>query len=572
MEPSSAADGREPVGPVFIRPFDKYVLVRKLAEGGMAEIFLAKQVGVDGFEKNVVIKRMLRHLSQSTEFVDMFRDEARLASQLSHPNVVQILELGFADGCYFIAMEYMAGEDFSAVIRRAARNKQYLPIPVAARVVADAAQGLHFAHEMTDEKGQPLGLVHRDVSPSNIFVSYTGQVKVLDFGIARAESRLAQTAAGTVKGKYQYMSPEQAQAEPIDRRSDVYALGVSLYEALVLRRPFARDTDLAILKAVLANEYARPRAVRPDLPEALEDIIVKALAPGVEDRFQSAAQLAAALDGYLTANRTPLATPGLGQFMKSFFGEERALERQRIPPLSELKGQPPDPVPPPMMSPPVPSVASTTPAAAGRPRTPERAATLTPPSASAYRPGRPAWLLPAGGGVALTVVGLLVFKLLSPAPAPVQPGVVAPAMVDAGTAAVAVAKSPEPLAVVDAGQPPSAVAELVDAGTPAPVRPASGVVRPVTLTGAIISSVVKRNTAAVFRCFDQFKADLPSEKGTVPVTLTVASSGKVTQASSPMGDKPVGQCIERQARAMKFPPHVDKEVTVSIPFAWQVKR
>ena len=201
---------REPVGQVAVRPFGTYFLVRKLAEGGMAEIFLAKQVGVEGFERNVVIKRMLQHLSNVPDFVSMFLDEARLASRLAHPNIVQINDLGFADGCYFISMEYLPGEDFSTVLRTSARRREYVPYHVSLRVIAEAARGLHYAHEFTDAKGKPLNIVHRDISPSNIFISYTGQVKVLDFGIAKAESRVTNTTAGVVKGKYMYMSPEQA--------------------------------------------------------------------------------------------------------------------------------------------------------------------------------------------------------------------------------------------------------------------------------------------------------------------------------------------------------------------------
>ncbi len=200
---------RQPIGAMPVRAYGKYMLVWKLAEGGMAEIFLAKQIGVEGFEKNVVIKRMLPHLSEVPDFVSMFLDEARLAASLSHPNVVQISDLGFADGCYYICMEYLAGEDFAAVIRVMRRRNQQVPLHITLRVLSDAATGLHYAHEATDQRGNPLNLVHRDVSPSNLFITYSGQVKVLDFGIAKAESRASTTSAGVVKGKYQYMSPEQ---------------------------------------------------------------------------------------------------------------------------------------------------------------------------------------------------------------------------------------------------------------------------------------------------------------------------------------------------------------------------
>ncbi|MBS1149294.1 MAG: masK, partial [Myxococcaceae bacterium] len=170
--PTTTPQGsRDPIGQVAVRPFGKYFLVRKLAEGGMAEIFLAKQVGVEGFEKNVVIKRMLQHLSSVTDFVNMFLDEARLATRLAHPNIVQINDLGHTDGCYYICMEYLAGEDFSTLLRTSARRREYAPLNIALRVLSEAATGLHYAHEFTDAKGNPMNVVHRDVSPSNIFIT-----------------------------------------------------------------------------------------------------------------------------------------------------------------------------------------------------------------------------------------------------------------------------------------------------------------------------------------------------------------------------------------------------------------
>src|SRR6185436_3149751 len=302
----------------------------KLAEGGMAEIFLAKQVGVEGFEKNVVIKRMLQHLSSVPDFVSMFLDEARMAAQLSHPNIVAISDLGHADGCYYITMEYLAGEDFSTMLRTGARRREYVPLAISLRVLAEAARGLDFAHSFTDSSGKPLNIVHRDISPSNIFVTYTGQVKVLDFGIAKAESRVTNTTAGVVKGKYMYMAPEQARSGQVDRRADVFSLGVSLYEALTNIRPFARDNDLAILNAVLKCEYTPPREQRPDLPIELEQIVAKALSLDPLMRYQSAADLASDLERFLAATTSGGGHTSLSTFMHSFFGQERVSSKTRI--------------------------------------------------------------------------------------------------------------------------------------------------------------------------------------------------------------------------------------------------
>lgn len=326
----------EPPSPPLLRPYGQYVLVRKLAEGGMAEIFLAKLLGADQFERNVVIKRMLPHLSNIPDFVEMFRDEARLAAKLSHPNIVQIQELGFTEGCYYICMEYLAGEDFSTTLRVAGRRRQYVPLPIVLRVLIDAAHGLHYAHEFCTESGQPLNIVHRDISPSNLYLTYQGQVKVLDFGIAKAESRLVNTRTGVVKGKYMYMAPEQAQGKEVDRRADVFALGVSLYEALTHVRPFSRENDLAVLNALLQGDFKRPRELRADLPEELEAIILKAMAFKPEDRYPTAEAFAEDLEAFLGENLSASGNSQLGAFLRGHFGEERFTERTRIPTLATL--------------------------------------------------------------------------------------------------------------------------------------------------------------------------------------------------------------------------------------------
>jgi serine/threonine protein kinase len=322
-----------------VKRFGKYYLVRKLAEGGMAEIFLAKFIGPEGFERDVVLKRMRDALTHDTNFVNMFLDEARLAARLVHPNIIQIHELGLEAGCYFICMEHLPGEDFSAVVRTAHQKRQYVPYHLVARVIADAANGLHFAHEFTDSAGRNLGIVHRDISPANIYLTYQGQVKVLDFGIAKANSKVANTAAGTVKGKYVYMAPEQARGEGVDRRADVFSLGVSLYEALTFTRPFDRDNDLAILKAILEGDFPSPRKLRRDVPEELEHIVLKAMSPDPDERFQSAAEMGVALEELIIGRTTGGAGGGqVGAYLRALFGDDRVMERSRIPSLAELLG------------------------------------------------------------------------------------------------------------------------------------------------------------------------------------------------------------------------------------------
>jgi serine/threonine protein kinase len=230
--------------------FGKYVLLDRLAVGGMAEIFLARQEGMEGFEKTVVIKRIRPHLSKQKSFVDMFLDEARLAAQLSHPNIVQIHELGQVGDSYFIAMEYVFGRDMARIIPKAERMGIAFPHVYALQIASEICEALYYAHQRSDAWGNPLHIVHRDVTPENVFVSFDGAVKILDFGIAKARGQTGQTTAGEIKGKLSYMSPEQALANPLDCRSDIFTLGVVLYEWLTGFRLFTGDSEVAVLRSI----------------------------------------------------------------------------------------------------------------------------------------------------------------------------------------------------------------------------------------------------------------------------------------------------------------------------------
>ena len=228
------------------RPFGRYSLICRLASGGMANLYLAQLSGKEGFEKLVAIKRIHEHLSEEQDFIRMFIDEARLVSRISHPNVAQVIELDRFEESHFIAMEYVDGEGLHALLRRTKPK-----LPLVARIIAHTAAGLHAAHELQDQKGNPMGVVHRDVSPQNILISYLGAVKVVDFGVARARGNLHETNIGTVKGKLAYMSPEQVQSGPVDRRSDVFALGIVLYEATTFRRLFKGESEVEKMRNVV---------------------------------------------------------------------------------------------------------------------------------------------------------------------------------------------------------------------------------------------------------------------------------------------------------------------------------
>ena len=238
--------------------FGRYRLIRRIAQGGMAQIFLAVQRGPHGFEKVAVLKVILPELCANDDFVQMFLDEARIAANLDHNNVVRVYDFGEISGRYYIAMEHLPGEDLASILQAARRVKRQLPVEVAVDFVIGAATGLHFAHDLKDSKGKPLNIVHRDVSPSNVLVTYHGTVKLVDFGIARAESNITKTEAGTLKGKVAYVSPEQAMGEQIDRRSDIFALGVVLHELLTGARHFKRESDLATLQAVASAPILPP--------------------------------------------------------------------------------------------------------------------------------------------------------------------------------------------------------------------------------------------------------------------------------------------------------------------------
>jgi eukaryotic-like serine/threonine-protein kinase len=266
----------------------RYEVVGFLAAGGMAEVLLGRFSGPEGFERPIVIKRILPHLARDKEVVQMFLDEARIIARIRHPNVVQVHELVREDGELFMVMEYLEGESASGLIRRLAAKGEQLDTGLAAYIVASACAGLHAAHQLKDEDGRPLGIVHRDVSPQNVFVSFDGVVKVLDFGIAKSAQQVTRTETGQVKGKFGYMSPEHALAKPLDLRSDVFALSIVLYELLTGRRLFHRATPLATLDAIVKAPIVPPSRLNAACPAALERICLRGLSRKRDDRYATA--------------------------------------------------------------------------------------------------------------------------------------------------------------------------------------------------------------------------------------------------------------------------------------------
>jgi len=302
----------------------RYEVLGPLASGGMAEILLARLRGPIGFERPVVLKRIAPHLASRDEFREMFVDEARLVSRLRHANVVHVYELGVDAGELFLAMEYLAGESLSRLMKRLAERDERLSPALIAHLVAEACAGLHAAHELRGDDGESLHVVHRDVSPQNLFLTYDGDVKLLDFGVAKAKNRLAQTATGQAKGKFAYMSPEQCRREPLDRTTDVFALGIVLFELLTARRLFRGNSELALVRAICDDPIPLATSVDPAVPDALEEVARKALAREPLDRYPTAAAMREAL---LQAARhldpELVGRDDLGRVMRRLFADER---------------------------------------------------------------------------------------------------------------------------------------------------------------------------------------------------------------------------------------------------------
>lgn len=298
----------------------KYRLLSRLAVGGMAEIYLALSGGIKGFEKYVVIKRILPQLSAQKNYVTMFLDEARLAASLQHANIAQVYDVGEQDGSFFFTMEYVHGVDLRALLDVARENKEPIPIDYAITIAVDVAAGLHYAHEHADAKGEPLGLVHRDVSPSNVLVSYDGCVKLVDFGVAKATTQQSETRDGSIKGKLRYMSPEQVRGEPLDRRSDIFSLGILIYE-LTTGSALFEGNDLTVMNLIAFEDAPKPSLRFPAYPAELERIVLKALSRDRQQRYDTAEAMQLELEEWARRSQISLSTANLAHYIERTFGD-----------------------------------------------------------------------------------------------------------------------------------------------------------------------------------------------------------------------------------------------------------
>jgi serine/threonine-protein kinase len=289
----------------------------------MAKIYLARAGGIGAFERYVVLKTISPDRVNDQRFVTMFLDEARLSATLNHQNIAQVYEVDEADGNLFITMEYVHGENLRHILENTLRKGWTIPIELAVMIVASAAAGLHHAHERKGKNGLPLNIVHRDVSPANIMVGYDGSVKLLDFGIAKAEERSTKTQQGTIKGKYGYMSPEQCRGKPIDRRSDIFALGIVLYEITTLRRAFRGNDDFDTMKRIVNGDLVPPSVAVPGYPRELEAIVLTAMARDPDFRFQTTQEMLEALDAFMVRAKLSGSPSAMARFMTQLFGTKR---------------------------------------------------------------------------------------------------------------------------------------------------------------------------------------------------------------------------------------------------------
>lgn len=304
------------------RQFGPYQLIERIGGGGMADIFLAKTGGIAGFEKHLALKMIRENHSDDPAFVEMLVNEAKIAVRLSHSNIVQVFDLGRIDDRYYLAMEFVDGLDLHALLVETSEAGKFIPFETVAFIIQETCAGLFYAHERDDETGEPLRIVHRDVSPHNVLLSYTGDVKVTDFGIAKANVQREDTQLGVLKGKFSYMSPEQARGEPLDARSDLFSLGIVLYEMLTGQMLFRETEPLLVLNQVRAADIAPPSRIRREIPQPLEDVVMKALSRDRRDRFEHAEEMRRELVSFLSRYAPGYSSRELAEYLNKVLSTE----------------------------------------------------------------------------------------------------------------------------------------------------------------------------------------------------------------------------------------------------------
>ncbi len=549
----------------------RYEIVQRLALGGMAEIYLARMSGLAGFAKHVVLKRILPSHARDAEFVRMFFNEARYAATLDHPNIAHVYDLGEEQGLHYFTMEYLHGEDCRTLLRELVTRGLTLPMEHALTIVVGAAAGCHFAHEMLGDDGKPLGLIHRDVSPSNVVVTYAGAVKLVDFGIAKATNLEDVTAIGVTKGKLAYMAPEQCRGESLDRRVDVYALGVLLYELTTQRRAFAGQNDANVMWAVISGEVPPPSSHVPGYPPALAAIIARAMHKDRMHRFATARELSQAIEGYARDAGLTLNPAALGEFLERTMGPKlepwKDPGRVKTTPLpGSLAGTSPMPSKveadaPTYASPATGPRKSTAPsteaetAAEMAVTTPRARPSTTADSVSRGDGAKPRSPWPVLGaatlGAAALIGGTLYWRETRRPSVPGEPIVV---VAERGTASIERDGGP---GVEPAGDPiDAAVAEppATDAAVAEP-RVDAGVRKPPPPPPDPLSAAFKKREPLVNKCF-KTHADVVIQHDSITLRFEIDAAGvptKVEVLPADVGRTAVGACIADIGRGTRFP-------------------
>ena len=309
--------------------FDKYILLDRIAIGGMAEVYRAKLTGEEGFEKPVVLKKMLPHLSDEIEMTNHFIDEAKLAAQLKHENIIHIYDFGSVENTFFIVMEYLFGKDLNLMLKQSTEINQNIDLENILFIISKICEGLGYAHQLKNLQGSPLNIIHRDISPHNIFITYEGQIKLIDFGIAKATSNATKTQTGIIKGKVAYMSPEQAEGKPIDYRSDIFSVGIILYELVTGKKMFDGDTFEALQK-IIQNDYEPPESLKPNLPDTLYKIINKSLQKNPDDRYATCEEMGSDIEDCIHELSYRPSSKKLSDYTQLLFEGQFDIEKQQL--------------------------------------------------------------------------------------------------------------------------------------------------------------------------------------------------------------------------------------------------
>jgi serine/threonine protein kinase len=535
-----AAPTGEKDGPIEGLPcrFGKYTLIRKLATGGMAELFLAIHKSVAGFEKLVVIKRILPAMNRDRDFVEMLLHEARVAATLSHPNIVQIFDVGSVDGTYFIAMEHVHGEDLRSVVRQMKRQDVVeFPMEHALSIVLGMCSGLAYAHEKRELDGTALNIVHRDVSPQNVVVTFTGDVKIVDFGIAKSDAKVEeQTPGGRLKGKVPYMSPEQARGETIDWRSDIFAAGVMLFELTTGKRLFKGANEFETLRLIVEQEYPLPSQACLGYPRELELIVMRALSKDRAQRWQSAREMQGAIEEFVRKERLPVSTIALSKFMQGLFEDKLASQKEALLQGKQLAD--------------IIALESGAESTTGGAESVGRMSMTTgdskrPPVERARGWRRVAWA-GAGLGVALAVGTSLWWSRRPDDPPPAAPASLQASMAPAS--APASAPEPEPVNVP--------VNVPVPANVPANVPPPRAAPRPAGTTAATTSPATATGKLNVSARGGWCNLSVDgAQRGPTPVAGIVLTAGTHAVTCTPEGGRPMSASV-----------HVDPEGTARYSF------